>query len=396
MFDIIKQFFILGLMSFGGPAAHIGYFHRRFIIELGWLNEEEFGSIVAISHLLPGPGSSQVGFAIGYQRAGWLGGLSAFLSFTLPSFLIMIGFAYYGKSLSDNTWFSVFIQGLKLLAVVVVVDAIMTMFKSFCKDKLTQCLCIITAVIILLFQSISIQIMAIVVSGFIGYYLNVKNNKSAQEKSQFDNSYSEPKATTASLSINYPIALLFVILFSVSFLSIDVHLINTFLSYFQAGSLVFGGGHVVLPLLQNLTTNMITTDTFLTGYALAQGVPGPMFTLATYLGFYGETDTPFVGSLVATIAIFMPGFLLLTCFKNSWMNLSNNPTLKSITTTINASVVGLLIAALYQPIFTSAVIQASDFAIVIIGLLALKTFKLSILKLIGLIVSLTLMIGAIS
>ena len=151
----------------------------------------------------------------------------------------------------------------------------------------------------------------------------------------------------------------------------------------------------MLPLLQDLTTNVVTTDTFLTGYALAQGVPGPMFTLATYLGFYGEPQTPFIGSILATIAIFMPGFLLLTCFKNSWANLSSNPTLKGITTTINASVVGLLIAALYQPIFTSAVIQASDFAIVIIGLLALKTFKLSILKLIGLIVSLTIILNIV-
>lgn len=391
MFDVIKQFFILGLMSFGGPAAHIGYFHRRFVKELGWISEQEFSSIVAISHLLPGPGSSQVGFAIGYQRAGWLGGLSAFFSFTLPSVLLMIAFAYYGQSLSDHSWFNLLIHSLKLLAVIVVTEAIWTMFSNFCKDKLTRCLCIGTAVAILLFQSIGIQIIAIVVSGLIGYFYQRKETL----KNQVNKSTQALETASNSLALNYPIALTFITIFSLSFFTFDTRLLNSFLSYFQAGSLVFGGGHVVLPLLQDLTTNVVTTDTFLTGYALAQGVPGPMFTLATYLGFYGEPQTPFIGSILATIAIFMPGFLLLTCFKNSWANLSSNPTLKGITTTINASVVGLLIAALYQPIFTSAVIQASDFAIVIIGLLALKTFKLSILKLIGLIVSLTMIINIV-
>lgn len=391
MFDVIKQFFILGLMSFGGPAAHIGYFHRRFVKELGWISEQEFSSIVAISHLLPGPGSSQVGFAIGYQRAGWLGGLSAFFSFTLPSVLLMIAFAYYGQSLSGNSWFNLVIHSLKLLAVIVVTDAIWTMFSNFCKDKLTRCLCIGTAVAILLFQSVGIQIIAIVVSGLIGYFYQRKEAL----KNQVDKSTQALKTAPNSLALNYPIAITFIAIFSLSFFTFDTRLLNSFLSYFQAGSLVFGGGHVVLPLLQDLTTNVVTTDTFLTGYALAQGVPGPMFTLATYLGFYGEPQTPFIGSILATIAIFMPGFLLLTCFKNSWANLSSNPTLKGITTTINASVVGLLIAALYQPIFTSAVIQASDFAIVIIGLLALKTFKLSILKLIGLIVSLTMIFSIV-
>jgi len=387
MFDVIKQFFLLGLMSFGGPAAHIGYFHRRFVKDLGWITEQEFSSIVAISHLLPGPGSSQVGFAIGYQRAGWLGGLSAFFSFTLPSVLLMIGFAFYGQSLTGNNWFNLIIHGLKLLAVIVVVDAIWTMFTNFCKDKLTRCLCIATAVVILLFQSMAIQVIVIVASGLIGYFYQTKI-------ASLPETIESQKASTP-LALNYPIALIFIILFSLSFFTINNHLFNTFLSYFQAGSLVFGGGHVVLPLLQDLTENVINNDTFLTGYALAQGVPGPMFTLATYLGFYGTPQTPFIGSIIATIAIFLPGFLLLTCFKNSWMNLSNNPTLKSITTTINASVVGLLIAALYQPVFTSAVIQASDFAIVIIGLLALKTFKLSILKLIALIISLTILFNAV-
>ena len=387
MFDVIKQFLLLGLMSFGGPAAHIGYFHRRFVKELGWVSEQEFSSIVAISHLLPGPGSSQVGFAIGYQRAGWLGGLSAFLSFTLPSVLIMIAFAYYGQSLSHYSWFEPIIHGLKLLAVIVVIDAIWTMFSNFCNDKLTRSLCIGTAVSILLFQSIGIQVLAIALSGLIGYFYQKRTTEHSQS------SVSEKSAF--SLKLNAPITFIFITLFGLSFFATDNHLVNTFLNYFQAGSLVFGGGHVVLPLLQDLTNNTLSKDTFLTGYALAQGVPGPMFTLATYLGFYGAPNTPIIGSLVATIAIFMPGFLLLTCFKNSWINLSKNPTLKGITATINASVVGLLIAALYQPVFTSTVIQASDFAIVIIGLLALKTFKFSILKLMSLIVLLPIVMTII-
>lgn len=368
MFDVIKQFFLLGLMSFGGPAAHIGYFHKQFVGQLKWLSEEEFASIVAISHLLPGPGSSQVGFAIGYHRAGWLGGLSAFIGFTLPSFALMIAFAYFGNIFHDNSVLENIIHGLKLLAVVVVADAVFGMFSNFCKNKLTQALCILTAISILLFQSIAVQMIAIIVAGALGYkFLSTPNDS---------NQRSTP------LSLNKPIFAISILLFGASFIAYEHDVLSVFFSYFQAGSLVYGGGHVVLPLLQNITSDTLSHDTFLTGYALAQGVPGPMFTLATFLGYNTHTDAPLLGAILATIGIFLPGFLLLTCFKSSWSAVSSNPILKGITAGINASVVGLLIAALYQPIFTSAVINASDFVVVLIGLLALKSQKLSILKLI--------------
>ncbi|MCG7531044.1 chromate efflux transporter [Psychrobium sp. MM17-31] len=368
MFDVIKQFFILGLMSFGGPAAHIGYFHKQFVIDQKWLSEEEFASIVAISHLLPGPGSSQVGFAIGYHRAGLIGAISAFVGFTLPSFVLMIALAYFGNAFNDNAILNGVIHGLKLLAVIVVADAIWGMFNNFCKNKLTQALCIATAIAILLFQSISVQMLAIVATGIIGYrYLS-------ESKNTTQNQY--------KLALNLPVLAVTTVLFGASFLVYQQELLSVFFSYFQAGSLVYGGGHVVLPLLQNLTQDVLDSDTFLTGYALAQGVPGPMFTLATFLGYNTTNEMPLLGATLATLGIFLPGFLLLCCFKSSWSAVSSNPTLKGITAGINASVVGLLIAAFYQPIFTSAVSNASDFAVILVGLLALKSQKLSILKLI--------------
>jgi len=373
MFDVIKQFFILGLMSFGGPAAHIGYFHNQFVKNLKWLEEDEFASIVAISHILPGPGSSQVGFAIGYHKAGWLGGLSAFVGFTLPSFILMVIFAYFGDFFSDNRVVANLIHGLKLLAVVVVADAVLGMFSNFCKTRLTQSLCVATAVVILLFQSISVQIVALVIAGIIGFrYLRTPAIE--QQK-------------TPKLSINKPLFIGFILLFALSFLTFKQELLAMFFGYFQAGSLVYGGGHVVLPLLQNMTSGVLDNDTFLTGYALAQGVPGPMFTLATFLGYNTLEDAPLLGATIATLGIFLPGFLLLTCFKSSWSSVSKHPTLKGITAGINASVVGLLLAALYQPIFVSSVNTSMDMAVVIIGLLALKSFKLSILKLIGVVLS---------
>lgn len=371
MFNVIKQFFMLGLMSFGGPAAHIGYFHQQFVKKLQWLDESQFASIVAVSHILPGPGSSQVGFAIGYQKAGWLGGISAFVGFTLPSFALMIMCAYLGNIFNDHKILSTIIDGLKLLAVIVVADAVFNMFSNFCKTRLTQSLCIVTAAAVLLFSSIAVQMVAIITAGIIGYkYLSV-----AEPKQPF------------KLVVNSPLILITITLFGVSFIAFEQTLIRVFLDYFQAGSLVYGGGHVVLPLLQNITSGATDSDTFLTGYALAQGVPGPMFTLATFLGFSTTPDTPILGATLATLGIFLPGFLLLACFKSSWDTVSANPTLKGITTGINASVVGLLLAALYQPIFTSAVIDPSNIVVVLIGLLALRAFKLSIIKLIAVVLA---------
>jgi len=373
MFDVIKQFFILGLMSFGGPAAHIGYFHNQFVKKLRWLTEEQFASIVAISHILPGPGSSQVGFAIGYHKAGWLGGLSAFVGFTLPSFVLMVLFAYFGNAFSDNSMMATLIHGLKLLAVVVVADAVLSMFSNFCKTRVTQSLCAATAVTSLLFQSISVQIIAIIIAGIIGFRYLIPHEVTRKK--------------APSLSMNKSIFLGFLILFGLSFIPFEEDFSRLFFGYFHAGSLVYGGGHVVLPLLQDITSGTLDSDTFLTGYALAQGVPGPMFTLATFLGYNTLEDAPLAGALIATAGVFLPGFLLLTGFKSSWSQVSTHPILMGVTAGINASVVGLLVTALYQPIFVSAVTTPTDIAVVIIGLLALKSFKLSILKLIAVVLS---------
>lgn len=378
MFSVLKQFLVLGLMSFGGPAAHIGYFRKRFVAELGWLNEQEFAAMVAVSHLLPGPGSSQVGFAIGLHKAGWAGGICAFIGFTLPSFLLMVVLASIGQSYQDNSWTLNIIHGLKLLAVIVVADAILAMFQSFCKDRLTMSLCVLSAIVMLLSQSVVIQVVIIAVSGCIGYFFC---RPATQEPAAFN------------INVNMPLMTVFVLLFGLSFFVIGGELLQLFLGYFNVGSLVYGGGHVVLPLLEQLTSETVSSEQFISGYALAQGVPGPMFTFATFLGFNSLQDTPILGASLATLGIFFPGFLLLACFRNSWTAITTQPTLMAITATINAAVVGLLVAAFYQPVFSYAVLTASDFAIVLVGFLALRAFKVSILALMALVVTLAVSIG---
>ncbi|WDE07134.1 chromate efflux transporter [Thalassomonas viridans] len=372
MFDVFRQFFLLGLFSFGGPAAHIGYFHKAFVVKRKWLAEEEFANLVAISHLLPGPGSSQVGFAIGYHRRGLGGALCAFVGFTLPSVLLMMGFAYFSRVFEHHFVVDKVIHGLKLLAVIVVADAVFGMFKSFCRCCLTQTLCVLTAIALLLFQSMAAQIVAIVLAGMVGHFRLRPGHSSG---------------AGTGLSVNYPLLLVFTLLFAVSFFTFDNVLLDMFAGFFQAGSLVFGGGHVVMPLLQSLTAGSISTETFLTGYAAAQGIPGPMFTFATFLGFHSDPQAPVTAAIAATLAVFLPGFLLLLSVKSAWVSVKENNVLRGVISGINAAVVGLLMVALYQPIFLSAVFNATDLAIVLGGILLLKSFNLSIVKLIVLVLA---------
>ncbi len=306
-FEIFKHFLLLGTISFGGPAAHIGYFHQKFVQQLKWLSQEKYGQIVALSQFLPGPGSSQVGFALGYQKAGLLGAITAFVAFTLPSVVLMIALAQLSHQLSENSYFYGVIQGLKLLAVVVVTDALITMFNSFCKTTLTRSLAVATAIILLLTSNVFAQLAVLVIAGLIGMkYLT---------NTSLDNS---PEKATFSW---WPLVLFAVLISALALLSTQSAYWRIASDFFQAGSMVFGGGHVVLPLLQNLLSDQISTDTFLTGYAAAQAVPGPMFTLATYLGFHLSPDAPYFGAILATVSIFIPGFLLMLAFLKHWQSL---------------------------------------------------------------------------
>lgn len=363
MLSIFKTFFLLGWISFGGPAAHIGYFRNTFVEKLKWLDDKEYAQIVALSQFLPGPGSSQVGFALGYKRGGLTGACMAFLGFTLPSVLIMLALAVLSSQLTETSLFQNIVHGLKLLAVVVVADAAWGMYKNFCKEKLSVTLCLITAVALLVLPSIATQMVVLLIAALVGMkYLGTPND---DYQGKFEPSIM-PLAIFAALLIGLP------------FIANAFPAIGLFNDFFQAGSLVFGGGHVVLPLLQNIVGDQLSQDAFLTGYAAAQAVPGPMFTFATYIGYELMPQAPIAGALIATLAVFLPGFLLLLGVLKNWQSLAKNPKVSGAVNGVNASVVGLLVAALYQPVFTSAVLNAWDIAFVLVGFYLLKQQKLPI------------------
>ncbi|WP_117235268.1 chromate efflux transporter [Vibrio maerlii] len=369
MLTIFKTFFWLGWISFGGPAAHIGYFRQTFVEKLNWLTDEEYGQIVALSQFLPGPGSSQVGFALGYKKGGLTGAIAAFVGFTSPSVLLMLALAVLSSQFMSNDLFQSIIHGLKLLAVVVVADATFGMYKNFCKNKLTTTLFMLTAVVLLLAPGVLPQILVLIFAALVGafYLQGAETNTPSKE---------------TKLSIA-PLILFVVLLLGMPMLNGLFSGVNIFNQFYQAGSLVFGGGHVVLPLLQNGIGDQLTQDTFLTGYAAAQAVPGPMFTLATYLGYSLLPASPIVGALVATIAVFLPGFLLLLAALKNWQAIASIPKVSGALTGVNAAVVGLLLTALYQPIFSSSVLSSTDFVLVIVGAWLLKGLKLPIVGLVG-------------
>ncbi|WP_336940609.1 chromate efflux transporter [Vibrio cholerae] len=368
MLTIFRTFFALGWVSFGGPAAHIGYFRHTFVEKLRWVSEQEYAQFVALSQFLPGPGSSQVGFAIGYHRGGLAGAWAAFLGFTLPSVLIMLLLAGLSSHLLDTPLFEQVIHGLKLLAIIVVADACLTMYRNFCQQRLTAGLCVLTAVAITLAPSLLTQFAVLLLAALVG-----------QARLAPQQSFS-----TTSFSPSWLSLLLFAsLLLGLPLLAASSPLVELFGHFFQAGSLVFGGGHVVLPLLQNALGDSLSTDQFLTGYAAAQAVPGPMFTLATYLGYVLTPEMPVVGALIATLAVFLPGFLLLLGVLKNWSTLAQRPKVAGAMQGVNACVVGLLLAALYQPVWSSTVHAPLDWAALLIGFFLFKVLRLPLIGMVG-------------
>ncbi|EIC9800201.1 chromate efflux transporter [Vibrio cholerae] len=368
MLTIFRTFFALGWVSFGGPAAHIGYFRHTFVEKLRWVSEQEYAQFVALSQFLPGPGSSQVGFAIGYHRGGLAGAWAAFLGFTLPSVLIMLLLAGLSSHLLDTPLFEQVIHGLKLLAIIVVADACLTMYRNFCHQRLTAGLCVLTAVAITLAPGLITQFAVLLIAAFVG-----------QARLAPQQSFSTTTFSPSWLSL-----LLFAsLLLGLPLLAASSPLVELFGHFFQAGSLVFGGGHVVLPLLQNALGDSLSTDQFLTGYAAAQAVPGPMFTLATYLGYVLTPEMPVVGALIATLAVFLPGFLLLLGVLKNWSALAQRPKVAGAMQGVNACVVGLLLAALYQPVWSSTVHAPLDWAALLVGFFLFKVLRLPLIGMVG-------------
>lgn len=354
----------LGLTSFGGPVAHLAYFQNEYVKRKKWLSDQTYAEIVAICQFLPGPASSQVGISIGMLRGGMLGGFLAWIGFTLPSVLLLSFFAYYVIHFDVNQ--SVIIHSLKIVAVAVVAHAILSMGKNLASDLPRISLAIGSAVLILLFPTASIQIIIIVLAGLIGSLLfkkDVSNQKSE-----------------VTLNISKSVGMISLSIFTLLLISLPVisgyfkHLyIQLFDTFYRVGSLVFGGGHVVLPLLEKeIVPNQMTNELFLAGYGAAQAVPGPLFTFASYLGMSIDG----IGAMIiATVAIFLPSFLLITAILPFWNSLSQNQFVRSALVGVNAAVVGVLLAAFYDPIFTSGITSSVDFAVAVLSFSLLQFFK---------------------
>ncbi|WOX51838.1 chromate efflux transporter [Aeromonas sp. CD] len=383
MGQVFIQFLWLGCVSFGGPAAHIGYFQRTFVERLGWLTQAEFAQSLALCQLLPGPASSQLGFAIGRQRAGLGGALAAFAGFTLPSFLLLLAAAIGLGQLGNNVWLDAALHGLKLLALVVVADAVITMSRQFCKTTRNQGIMVATAAALWWQPGLLTQLVMLAGAALLCARVGAPQTPGPQ---------SSPAQSMPVHQPHWPTLLLFALLFvGLPLLGGPVGQLVT--DFYRAGSLVFGGGHVVLPLLAESVGHSLSEQQFLTGYSLAQLVPGPMFTLATYLGAQLLPATPVGGALLATLALFLPGFLLLWAMGPCWQSWLARPRLAGAVAGINAAVVGLLLAALYQPVWQSAVQVPTDLALAAIGFYLLRVLKLPILALATLLVVATLLLA---
>lgn len=364
-------FLRLGISSFGGPIAHLAYFRREFVDRRRWLADEQFGNLLALCQFLPGPASSQLGFALGMLRAGWAGACAAFLAFTLPSALLMLALALYLPQL-DAAIGEPVIHGLKLVALVVVSQAVIGMGRSYCVDPKRAATAVLSAAAIVLSGNGAMQI-AVIVFGLVAGALFCRDAR-----------------PLAGKPLQIPYARGLAILFLAVFLLLLVALPLLALAaggfaaaasaFYRAGALVFGGGHVVLPLLQEtvVAPGWITTNDFLTGYGAAQALPGPLFTVSAYLGALLPAGMGGVaGATVALISIFLPGFLILCAALPSWSRFSSHRVAANAMAGVNAAVVGILAAALYDPIWISAVHRPSDVAIAIVGFAMLMRWKLS-------------------
>ncbi|WP_369346605.1 chromate efflux transporter [Agarivorans albus] len=344
----------------------MAFFKQEFVDNRNWMSQQEYANLVALSQFLPGPGSSQVGFAIGLRRAGKLGAIAAFIGFTLPSAVLMTALALAANYSNNNPLVLGLIAGLKIAALVVVVDAVRQMYGQFCSNLYLSCACFITASVLLLLPNLSTQLLCLAIAAIAGLFLH---------KKLLALKPLEPKQNKSSGSIKLAYLVAFCALLLLAFLDLP-QLAASFSQFYQAGSWVFGGGHVVLPLLQQTLVNEVNQEQFLTAYAAAQAVPGPMFTIASYLGAIVGEQSPMIYALVATIAIFLPGFLLVLAFVDAWQALANQAKFSAAMQMVNAAVVGLLVAALYQPIFTSAIHSNLEVVLALLGFCLLRVFKL--------------------
>lgn len=369
--EVFCTFLKLGLTSFGGPVAHIGYFRKELVEKQQWVSEQQFSQLFAICQFLPGPASSQLGFSLGLLRAGWLGALAAFLAFTLPSALLLIGFAS-ALPLLSTTIGAAIIHGLKLVAVAVVADAVWGMAKKLCPDIQRRIIALLAITMSLLMMTAWSQLLVIIVGAIAGIALC----RTAMSETMQPINVSYKQRFGLSL-----LAVFFTLLFTALFVSNQSALVATAQAFYRAGALVFGGGHVVLPLLQEaiVEPGLVSNADFLAGYGASQAIPGPMFSFAAYLGAIMPTATQinWRSAAVALVLMFLPGFLLVSAALPLWQSIANKPHAANAIAGINAAVVGILAAALYDPIFTSSIMSVIDLAIATSAFALLFVWRLS-------------------
>jgi chromate transporter len=368
--EVFTTFLKLGLTSFGGPIAHLGYYRQELVIRRRWLDEMAFADLVALCQFLPGPASSQVGFSLGVLRGhGLLGGLAAWFAFTMPSALIMFAFAmivgHFTGAVAEG-----FLHGFKLVAVAVVAQAVWGMAQSLTPDRPRAAIALAALCVVVLFPGSLAQVMAIVLGAVAGLWL------------------CRGEAVPLSGRLNFPVTrasgIIALSLFAALLLSPAVsaatgsHGLAVFDAFYRSGALVFGGGHVVLPLLQAevVTPGWVSNEAFLSGYGLAQAVPGPLFTFAAYLGaVMNMPPNGLAGAAIALVALLLPGMLLVYGMLPFWDSFRSRPSAQAAMRGTNAAVVGILGSALYNPVWTSAVASPRDFALALFGFLLLVVWK---------------------
>ncbi|WP_371741253.1 chromate efflux transporter [Agrobacterium sp. OT33] len=368
--EVFAAFLKLGVSSFGGPIAHLGYFRDELVVRRKWIDEAGYADLVALCQFLPGPASSQVGFALGLLRAGPLGALAAWTAFTLPSAILLLLFATVAASIEGPVGTGL-LHGLKIVAVAVVAQAVWGMAKSLAPDRQRASIALAGIVCVVFLAGAFGQILALAVGAIAG--LVFCRDGAAREAAHLQ--FRVPK------SLGYIALAAFILLLGLLPLLAAVagsQGLSLFDAFYRAGALVFGGGHVVLPLLQSevVATGWVTEDAFIAGYGATQAVPGPLFTFAAYLGaVVGPQPNGVFGAAIALVAIFLPGMLLLVGALPFWEGFRRHLPAQAAMRGANAAVVGILGAALYDPVWTSAIFTSKDFTLALAGFILLTVWK---------------------
>jgi chromate transporter len=363
----LRVFLKLGLTSFGGPVAHLGYFRNEFVVQRGWLDERAYADVVALSQFLPGPASSQTGFAVGLMRAGYLGGLAAWAGFTLPSAATMTLFAYGEGALKGRVGNGL-LHGLNLVAVAIVAQAVIGMAQTLCPDRQRAAIAVLSLILTAVVPAGWAQIAVILLGALAGVFVCRQGADVAVAAAM----------APVSRRMGIALAALYAALLALSFAPLGASAAALAAAFYRSGALVFGGGHVVLPLLHAAVVDpgWVSDSAFLAGYGAAQAVPGPLFTFAAYLGVVANVSPGGVaGAALALVAIFAPGLLLMISALVFWPDLRARSDARAAMAGVNAAVVGLLASALYSPVWTTAIRGLPDFAVAAAGFVALIVWR---------------------